>query len=107
MVGVSENAEALLGGEVLPQAAGRRLRGCDAGHEMVIHHQLIVVGAVIEAERVCIVFTCPEMLDRAKAAENKFIKLVLDGKQKVVTNDYTIVTVSFCKLEEQPNEAAE
>ena len=54
-------------------------------------HQLIVVqGAIVEAERVCIVFTCPGMLDRARAAESKFIKLVVDGKQKIVTNDYTM-----------------
>ena len=54
-------------------------------------HQLIVVqGAIVEAERVCIVVTCPGMLDRARAAESKFIKLVVDGKQKIVTNDYTM-----------------
>ena len=31
----------------------------------------------------------------AQAARNKVVKLVVDGKQKVLTNDYAIVTVSF------------
>lgn len=91
--GQSSSKAELTVGEL--QARVNAFRPLDTQWRALPWHQLIVVGAVIEAERVCIVFTCPGMLDRAKAAESKFIKLVVDGKQKVVTNDYTIITVSF------------
>ena len=39
-------------------------------------------------------FTCPGIA-RARAAENKVVKLAVDGKQKVVSNDCTTLTVSF------------
>ena len=35
------------------------------------------------------------MIQCAKAARNKVVKLVVDGKQKKLTNDYAIVTLSF------------
>ena len=35
------------------------------------------------------------MLKRAEAARNKVVKLAIDGKQKLVANNYTVLTLSF------------
>lgn len=73
------------------------------GWEDLPVHQLIVVpGAVVDAERVCIAFTCPGMIARARGAANLSIKLAVDGKQKILANESTIVTLSFLV----PSEAA-
>lgn len=73
------------------------------GWEDLPVHQLIVVpGAVVDAERVCIAFTCPGMIARARGAANLGIKLAVDGKQKILANEFTIVTLSFLV----PSEAA-
>lgn len=55
------------------------------GWEDLPVHQLIVVpGAVVDAERVCIAFTCPGMIARAHGAANLGIRLAVDGKQKIL-----------------------
>ena len=56
---------------------------------------LVLPTATIDAERVCIVWTCPGMLRRAQALKEKVLKLVVDAKQRVVPNEYGIVTLSF------------
>lgn len=63
------------------------------GWEDLPVHQLI---------RVCIAFTCPGMIARARGAANLGIKLAVDGKQKILANEFTIVTLSFLV----PSEAA-
>ena len=73
------------------------------GWEDLPVHQLIVVpGAVVDAERVCIAFSCPRMITRARGAANLGIELAVDGKQKILANEFTIVTLSFLV----PSEAA-
>ena len=58
--------------------------------------QLAVLRAsVVSEHQVCVVWTCPGMLKRAKAAENKLVKLVIDGKQKILVNECAILTLSF------------
>lgn len=69
--------------------------------QLPVHQLLVLPDAVVDADRVCIVFTCPGMIARGSGAANKAVKLAVDGKQKVVSNEYTIVTVSFLV----PNEA--
>ena len=64
--------------------------------------QLVVVPEFSE-ERVCAIWTCAGMIQRAQAARNKVVKLVVDGKQKVLTNDYAIVTLSFLVPSETVN----
>ena len=63
--------------------------------QLPVHQLIVLPGAVVEADRVCIIFTCPGMVSRGSGATNKAVKLAVDGKQKVLSNDYTIVTVSF------------
>lgn len=60
-----------------------------------LHQLLVLPGAVVNDQRVCVAFTCPGMIRRACSAENKVIKLAVDGKQKILSNNYTIVTLSF------------
>ena len=58
--------------------------------------QLVVLpSSVVSEDQVCILWTCPGMLKRAKAAQNKLVKLVIDGKQKILSNEYAILTLSF------------
>ncbi|CAE7302405.1 unnamed protein product [Symbiodinium necroappetens] len=45
--------------------------------------------------RVCAMWTCAGMVQRGRGACNKVVKLVVDGKQQIVSNDYTILTLSF------------
>ena len=58
-------------------------------------HELVVLPGTCLEDRVCVVFTCRGMVSRARAAQNKVIKLAVDGKQKIIANDYTILTLSF------------
>ncbi|CAK9008753.1 unnamed protein product, partial [Durusdinium trenchii] len=48
-----------------------------------------------EVDRICVVWTCPGMLRRAACLQGKVVKLAVDAKQKIVANEYGIVTVSF------------
>lgn len=50
---------------------------------------------VANEDEVCIVWTCRGMLRRARGAQKKVVRLVVDGKQKILDNDYTVVTVGF------------
>ena len=67
----------------------------DTWQERRLDALFVLPGFIISPEHVVIVFTCRGMLERAKAAQRKLIKLVVDGKQKAVANQYTIVTLSF------------
>ena len=49
----------------------------------------------LEVDRICVVWTCPGMLRRAACLQGKVVKLAVDAKQKIVANEYGIVTVSF------------
>ncbi|CAE7236065.1 RPL15 [Symbiodinium sp. CCMP2592] len=67
-------------------------------------HKLFVLqdpAPTFNEERVCVAWTCPGMLRRARAAQGKVIKLAIDGKQSILINDYTVVTVSFLVCSEQ------
>ena len=59
-----------------------RWRGCYVFEDCVILDQQMVWSA-------------RGMLERAKSAENKVVKLVVDGKQTAVANQYTVLTLSF------------
>ena len=59
-----------------------------------LYELVVLPGACLE-DRVCVVFTCRGMIARGRAAQNKVIKLAVDGKQKIIANDYTILTLSF------------
>ena len=65
------------------------------GWESLPLHPLILVPvAAVEADHVCIVFTCPGMMTRVRGATDLVIKLVVDGKQKVVANEYTMTIIN-------------
>eukprot|EP00438_Fugacium_kawagutii_P009631 Skav214980 [mRNA] locus=scaffold508:78764:83263:- [translate_table: standard] len=58
--------------------------------------QLIVLpDMVVKENEVVIAWTCKGMLRRAKGAQQKVVKLIVDGKQKILANEYTVVTVGF------------
>lgn len=48
-----------------------------------------------------VAFTSPGMLQRLPKARGKKLKLVVDGKQNVVANNYTIVTLAFVVCRQQ------
>ena len=52
-------------------------------------------SSTFDEERVCVMWTCPGMLRRAQALKEKVVKLAVDAKQRVVSNEYGIVTLSF------------
>ena len=95
--GVAEprNSKPVTAGELMSSVLPFQVQNLDGWEQLPVHQLLVLPGAVADAERVCIVFTCPGMIGRARAAVNKVVKLAVDGKQKLVSNEYTIVTVSF------------
>ncbi|CAJ1345601.1 unnamed protein product [Effrenium voratum] len=56
---------------------------------------LVLPSSTFEADRICVMWTCPGMLRHAQALQEKVVKLSVDAKQKVVANEYGIVTLSF------------
>ena len=56
---------------------------------------LVVVGKPVVDTRVCIIWTSRGMLQKIHGAKGKLLKILVDGKQKVVSNEYGIVTLSF------------
>ena len=56
---------------------------------------LVLPSSTFEADRICVMWTCPGMLRHAQALQEKVVKLALDAKQKVVANECGIVTLSF------------
>ncbi|CAJ1458910.1 unnamed protein product [Effrenium voratum] len=56
---------------------------------------LVLPSSTFEADRICVMWTCPGMLRHAQALQEKVVKLAVDAKQKVVANEYGIVTLSF------------
>ena len=58
--------------------------------------QLVILPeSIVREDQVCIVWTCAGMLLKAQSGQNKILKLVVDGKQNVVANSYTVVTLAF------------
>ncbi|CAE6960638.1 RPL15 [Symbiodinium sp. CCMP2592] len=58
--------------------------------------QLVVLPDFhVSEQRVCVIWTSRGMLERAKHGQNHNLKLVVDGKQKLLANQYSVVTVSF------------
>ena len=49
----------------------------------------------MNASQVCVMWTCWGMILKRKGAQNKVVRLVVDGKQRIVANQCTIVTLSF------------
>ena len=60
-----------------------------------LHKLIMLPNPVFQEDRVCAIWTCPGMLSRAEAARNKVVKLAIDGKQKIVANNYSVLTLSF------------
>ena len=65
----------------------------EAGHR-ALHELVVLPGASLQG-RVCVLFTCKGTIIRARAAQNKVVKLAVDGKQKVIANDYTILALAL------------
>ncbi|CAE7307073.1 unnamed protein product, partial [Symbiodinium sp. CCMP2456] len=60
-----------------------------------LHKLIVLPSPVFQEDRVCAIWTCPGMLSRAEAARNKVVKLAVDGKQKILCNNYSVLTLSF------------
>jgi hypothetical protein len=62
-------------------------------------HKLLVLstpsGSVVEESRVYVPFSCRGMLERLRGAQGQKLKLVVDMKQKVLTNQYGVITLAF------------
>ena len=64
--------------------------------------QLVILpSSIISTNQVCVIWTSSGMLQRATAAQNKLVKFVVDGKQKVLANEYAIMTLSFLVSSDQ------
>ena len=67
----------------------------DAWEAWKVWRLIVLPNPTFDEERVCIVWTCPGMLRRAQALQEKVLKMVVDAKQRMVSNEYGIVTLSF------------
>ncbi len=63
--------------------------------------QLLIVRPPVVEDRVCVIWSCRGMLEKLRAAKGKALKLVVDGKQRVLTHSYKIVTLSFVVRKDQ------
>ena len=78
----------------LQTAASQYAQGHDFMWESKALHDLVVVSGIYEP-RVCVIFTCRGMLEKVRCAQGKVLKLMVDAKQKIVSNTYGILTLSF------------
>ncbi|CAK9097138.1 unnamed protein product [Durusdinium trenchii] len=67
----------------------------DAWQSWKVWRLIVLPSSTFDEERVCVMWTCPGMLRRAQALKEKVLKLVVDAKQRVVVNEYGIVTLAF------------
>ncbi|CAE7471918.1 Usp36 [Symbiodinium sp. CCMP2592] len=90
-------------GELQIAAASFLLKDLGTWETLPLHKLFVLQdpAPTFNEERVCVAWTCPGMLRRARAAQGKVIKLAIDGKQGILINDYTVVTVSFLVCSEQ------
>ena len=63
--------------------------------QLPVEQLFVFKDYVISETQLFVAWSTPGMLERAKSAKNKVVKFVVDGKQKIVANDYTVVTLSF------------
>ena len=56
---------------------------------------MVLPGFTISEERVCVIWTSRGMVERARHGQKHCLKLVVDGKQKLLVNQYSVVTLSF------------
>ena len=82
-------------GELETASAAYLLSDSSRWNEHPLDRLLVLPTPVFSDDRVCAVWTCPGMLRRAQAAQGKVVKLAIDGKQSVLSNGYTIATLSF------------
>ena len=87
-------APALLVGQVANSNAPFQVHTMEEAGHRALHELVVLPGASLDG-RVCVVFTCKGMIIRASGVQKKVVKLAVDGKQQVVANDYTILTLSF------------
>ena len=78
---------------LLPPRMHFQLVSC--GQQQPVTKLMVLPTSVCGSDRVCMMFTCPGMLRRAAAAQGKVVKLAVDGKQKILSNEYIILTLSF------------
>lgn len=81
--------------ELAAAAAKFQMKPAERWEDMPLAKLVVLQDMVVTEEEVCIIWTCKGMLRRGKGAQNKVVKLVVDGKQKILANEYTIVTVGF------------
>ena len=62
---------------------------------MPLEKLVVFEDYIISDTQVFVAWSTRGMLERAKSAENKVVKFVVDGKQKVAANQYTVLTLSF------------
>ena len=88
-------AQACTVGEL--QAAASQFQACEpVPWANLAKAQLVILPqSICDTERVCVLWTSPGMVQCAKGAQKKIVKLVVDGKQNVMRNHYTIMTLSF------------
>lgn len=80
----------------LASAAQRcQMKPSECWADMPLSKLVVLPDMLVTEEAVCILWTCKGMLRRAKGARRKVVKLVVDGKQKILSNEYTVVTVGF------------
>eukprot|EP00438_Fugacium_kawagutii_P024089 Skav218388 [mRNA] locus=scaffold3482:8652:12922:- [translate_table: standard] len=80
----------------LASAAQRcQMKPSECWEDMPLSKLVVLPDMLVSEEAVCILWTCKGMLRRAKGARRKVVKLVVDGKQKILSNEYTVVTVGF------------
>ncbi len=82
--------------EVLKEIVHRHVEGQpppDQAAADVLRVMVAVREPVITEQRVYVLFSCQGMLNRCVEAKGRHLKLVVDGKQKLVVNEYAVVTL--------------
>ena len=58
---------------------------------------------IVDEDRIYIPFTSRGMLERLRNAEGKYLKIVLDAKQNIVAQAWTILTIGFLACRQSPS----
>ena len=82
-------------GELQAAASAHAFPAGELWQQQPVTKLMVLPTSVCGSDRVCMMFTCPGMLRRAAAAQGKVVKLAVDGKQKILSNEYIILTLSF------------
>ena len=67
----------------------------DPWKSTVVDQLIILPDFICASSQVCVIWTCWGMVQKGRGAQNKVVRLVVDGKQRIVANQYSISLCHF------------